>query len=350
VFEADGEGLHMKVREFPLKSVFPVVKPPEHVEKGTPGFDGDSSGLIKDGRPGKYLHGKKGFLLAMAGLALCFSLPLYRLARFAAESDLHSYILMMPLVSLYLVWLKRESLLVQSEPVRRWGTIFLAGGLVLLAAYWLVDRQGVKLTTEDSLAFTIFSLFLMVLGVCGLFLGRETVRSLAFPIGLLVFMVPFPTVVTQHIEAFLQQGSAVAAEGLFSLSGTIYSRDGMLFLLPGIRIQVAPECSGIHSSIVLFIVSLLAGYLFLRSPGKRAVLALAMVPLALLRNGFRIFTIGQLCVHLGPQMIDSPIHHRGGPLFFALSLIPFLLLLVLLQKADRKRAGSKPGADAPAHG
>ena len=66
---------------------------------------------------------------------------------------------------------------------------------------------------------------------------------------------------------------------------------------------------------MLFITSLVAGYFFLRSPGKRTALTLAVVPLALLRNGFRIFTIGQLCIHIGPEMINSPIHRRGGPCF-----------------------------------
>ncbi len=289
--------------------------------------------------------GRRGFLPAVTVLALCFSLPIYHLVRFAFESDLYSYVLLMPFVSLYLVWLKRGSLPVRSETARGRGTVLLAAGLAVLAVYWLVDRQGWKLTAEDRLAFTMFSFFVMIVGVCFVFLGRETVRSLAFPIGMLVFMVPFPTWVTDQIEAFLQQGSAMAAEGLFSLSGTPFSRDGLFFLLPGIRIQVAPECSGIHSSIVLFIVSLLAGHLFLRSTSKRAVLTLAMIPLALIRNGFRIFTIGQLCVHIGPQMIDSPIHRHGGPLFFALSLIPFMLLLLLLQKADRKKTMNQKGGN-----
>jgi hypothetical protein len=31
-------------------------------------------------------------------------------------------------------------------------------------------------------------------------------------------------------------------------------------------------------------------------------------------------------------MIDSPIHHKGGPLFFALSLIPLYLLLWWLRR------------------
>jgi exosortase/archaeosortase family protein len=63
-------------------------------------------------------------------------------------------------------------------------------------------------------------------------------------------------------------------------------------------------------------------------------------PLALLRNGFRVFTIGELCVHIGPDMINSPIHRRGGPLFFVLSLIPFFLLLLLLLKYDRRATGA----------
>jgi exosortase/archaeosortase family protein len=58
-----------------------------------------------------------------------------------------------------------------------------------------------------------------------------------------------------------------------------------------------------------------------------------------LRNGFRIFTIGELCVHIGPEMIDSPIHHKGGPLFFALSLIPFFILLTWLHRSERRGQG-----------
>jgi hypothetical protein len=57
----------------------------------------------------------------------------------------------------------------------------------------------------------------------------------------------------------------------------------------------------------------------------------------LLRNGLRIWTIGQLCVHVSPDMINSYIHKRGGPIFFALSLIPFFLLLFLLRRFEQKK-------------
>ena len=110
---------------------------------------------------------------------------------------------------------------------------------------------------------------------------------------------------------------------------------GLIFQLPGFSMEVAPQCSGIHSSLALFITSLLAGYFFLRSRWKRATLAVAVIPLAMLRNGFRVFTIGELCVHIGPEMINSYIHHHGGPFFFVLSLVPFFLLLYFLMRSDR---------------
>ena len=70
-----------------------------------------------------------------------------------------------------------------------------------------------------------------------------------------------------------------------------------------------------------------------------------VIPLGILRNGFRVFVIGMLCVYVGPHMIDSPIHHRGGPVFFTLSLVPLFLLLWWLRRGEQraKLAGSAPG-------
>jgi hypothetical protein len=57
----------------------------------------------------------------------------------------------------------------------------------------------------------------------------------------------------------------------------------------------------------------------------------------------RIFIIGQLCVRVSPDMINSYIHRHGGPIFFAVSLIPFFLLLAILRKSESKKRTSKQG-------
>jgi exosortase C (VPDSG-CTERM-specific) len=168
---------------------------------------------------------------------------------------------------------------------------------------------------------------------------------------MLVFLVPFPGSVTNAIEWFFQHTSADAAHLLFGLVGQTLLREGLAFHLPGISIEVAQECSGIRSSLVLFITSLLAGHLFLRSPWRRAVLTVVVIPLGILRNGFRIFTIAMLTSHVDPGVIHSPLHHRGGPIFFLLSLVPFFLLLFWMRKSEQRRSRRPidPAAPAPIH-
>jgi exosortase/archaeosortase family protein len=95
----------------------------------------------------------------------------------------------------------------------------------------------------------------------------------------------------------------------------------------------------------LFITSFVAAHWFLRSTVSRAILVLAVLPLAILRNGFRIVTLSMLTVHVDSRIIDSPLHHRGGPIFFALSLVPFFALLwCLRQRENRNRQTPVGGA------
>jgi exosortase C (VPDSG-CTERM-specific) len=275
-----------------------------------------------------------GFIIATTLLALCFSVPLYHLLRLALADDLYSDVPLIPFVSLYLVWLRRRRMPVSFEPAPLPAALLSLAGLIVLAAGWLPFHEAPSLG-GDYLAVNIFALLLLFAGVCFLFLGKAFVRAFACPIAMLAFIIPFPGGVRLAIDTLLQHGSAVFAGLFFRFAGDPVIRDGLIFRLPDIVIRVAPECSGIHSTMVLIMVSIAGSWLFLRSPWKRTILVLAVIPLALIRNGFRIFVLGHLCIAFGPQMIDSPIHHHGGPLFFALSLLPFFLLLLFLRKTER---------------
>ena len=260
-------------------------------------------------------------------LIACFAKPLYALVQFALHSDLFSHILLIPFICGYLVWLDKRSLPAPSKPSRALALIPAFAGAVVLSLCWIGSAIGLPVVKHDNLTWTALSFVLFFEAACCFTLGPRTLRAIQFPLMLLPFAVPFPGFVIEAIEGGLQRASAIGADWFFTIAGMAFVRDGLFFQLPGIRLQVAPECSGIHSSLVLFITSLVAGKLFLRRLSNRALLALAVIPLGILRNAFRILTIGELCVHVGPEMIDSPIHRRGGPLFFAISLIPLLLLI-----------------------
>jgi exosortase C (VPDSG-CTERM-specific) len=274
--------------------------------------------------------------------ALCFVQPLYALLKLALSDDLYSHIPLIPLVSFYLIWTKRRELPQPSAPNRPWAIACFLLGAIALAVSFSAQSASFTPTGEDVLAAHILSLLFFLNGTAAWVLGRKTLRSLAFPLAFLIFMVPFPTAMRMGLETFLQHGSAAVALVLFKLGGTSVYYNDLIFRLPGINLQVAPECSGIRSSLALFITSVLAGHFFLRSKWKCTVLTLAVIPLALLRNGFRVFTIGELCVHISPDMINSYIHRKGGPIFFALSLIPFFILLVFLARSESRQRSAKP--------
>ena len=276
-------------------------------------------------------------------LSVLFCRSLLALGAFALHSELYSHILLVPFISGYLIWIKKEKLTFDQRPDRGLAWLPLAAGAMTLAGYWMATRHGWQAAKPDYLAAMTLSYLLLLLGGAFIFLGSNYLRKIAFPIAMMLFCVPFPQVVRDGIEIFFQHGSALVAYAFLTVSGMPVFRTGTHFQLPSMSIDVAPECSGIHSTVVLIITSLLASYLFLKSSSRRLILVLTVIPLALLRNGFRIFVIAQLCVRIGPQMIDSPIHRHGGPVFFVLSLIPLFLLLVYLNKSELRQENATLG-------
>lgn len=267
-------------------------------------------------------------------VTVVFAKPLIDLARFAWGSELFSHILLVPFVSVYLWRLEAPWV---GPRLGRWtwpalGCIALGAGLGAYA-WWGMPTESAP---NDRLAASTVAYLCLLLGGAWRWLGPAQLRQAIIPVGFLAFMIPWPEVVVDAVETGLQYASAEVSNVFLLLSGTPFVRDGLSFQLPGITVKVAQECSGVHSSYVLLMTSIVAGRLFLQSATRRWVLALVVIPLGILRNGFRILVIAMLCVHVSPDMIDSPIHHRGGPVFFVISLVPFFLLLVWLRKRDRK--------------
>lgn len=274
-----------------------------------------------------------GCVVYLVFLTLLFAQPLTRLMLYAAQSDLHSHILLVPFITGYLLYIQRGKLPVAYRRSIA-GTVTLGAiGIAVLAAG--IAGRG-SLSVNDDLALMALAFVSFVAAGGFLFLGSKWMVATAFPVAFLIFVVPLPDAAVNWLENASMLASAEAAALFFGVAGTPLVRHGTVFELPGIVLRVAQECSGIHSSWVLFITSLLASHLFLRTWWRRIVLVAFVIPLGILRNGFRIMVIGLLCVHVGPHMINSSIHRRGGPLFFALSLIPLYLLLWWLRRRERR--------------
>ena len=279
-----------------------------------------------------------GFVVFVLLLSLLFGQKLFSLFATALDSELNSYIVLVPLTAAYLFFINRKRLRQSYTPAIGRAAAALIPGLAIVILGLARNSILSGFSQNDQLAAWTFSYVCLIWSGGFAFLGGKWMAAAAFPIGFLLFLVPLPGIAVDYLETGLTLASTEAASLFFTISGTPFVRAGTVFQLPGFTIRVAQECSGIKSSWILFITSLIAGYLFLTTPWRKILLAGAVIPLGILRNGFRIMVIGLLCVHVNPQIIDSPLHHRGGPIFFVLSLVPLWLLLVLLRRQDQKAA------------
>jgi len=283
----------------------------------------------------------KPFLIAAGALLLVFAKVLFDLFSYSLKTEMYSHIILIPFITGYLVHQDWKLLPLARPRFSAPAALLLFLGVGTLAAYFIASKAGAPPSLNDYLSFTVFAFFLLFCGLAIWMLGAAFAKAVAFPLCFLIFLTPFPEAMTVQLELWSQHASAEVYSWMMILTRATHYREGMFFTLPGITIQVAQECSGIRSSVVLFITSLIAGHMFLKSPWKKALFALLVIPLGLVRNAIRIYAISMLSAHVDPQIIHGPLHHKGGPIFFALSLIPFFAILIYLRKTEKKSAPVK---------
>ena len=170
--------------------------------------------------------GRRVFCDCAAG---SFRPPLLALVNYAARSELYSYILLVPFVSAYLLYLRRDQLPKKYVTDLPLAIVSLAAGLGVLAlTYWL-DFAGQAPSDNDRLALLTLS-FLCCLAAGGFFfLGRDWMRAAAFPLAYLIFMVPMPDAMADALETASKYASAEVANVLFHAQRHAFSSGGSYF-------------------------------------------------------------------------------------------------------------------------
>lgn len=275
------------------------------------------------------------FLFLLAAVAW-FWQPLVSLFSLAEQQEQYSHIVLIPFLSLYVLYLDRKAIYASREWSPWLGSILIGLGA---AGYWFADAA---IFAPDQLSMTIMGLVVMCWGIFVSCFGVTLCRKVSFGLLFLLFMVPFPSFLLEAIIGFLQRSSAEATDLLFSALGVPVFRQGFVFSLSNFTIHVAEECSGIRSALSLFIVSLVAGYFSLRSPwGKMGLIAI-VIPLAIIKNAFRIVGLALLANYVDPTFItDSAVHRIGGIPLFLLSVVMLLALAWLLRRFEKSSGTSQ---------
>jgi exosortase len=169
------------------------------------------------------------------------------------------------------------------------------------------------------------------------FYGMRSFRVGLFPVLFLFFLTPIPSVIVETFILILQIASTEISHLFFRLTGVPLLREGFVFHLPGMSIEVAKQCSGIRSSIALVITSIIAGQLFLQTGWRKIALVLSIFPITVFKNGLRIVMLSLLGAYVDPRILGSELHKSGGIPFFVIALALLAPVLWYLRRSERKR-------------
>ena len=250
----------------------------------------------------------------------------------------YSHGFIVPLLSAYLIWRRRDKLAAIPRSPSPWGMVIVLGSLGLL----VLGSLGAELS------MTRISMLGTICGVIMYFTGTARLRAMAFPLAFLLFAIPIPVVIYNEIVFPLQLiASRFATKILEALNLFPIMREGNVLLLPGLHLEVVEACSGIRSLMSLLALAAGYGYLVERSIPVRWFLIVAMVPLAIISNGTRVMITALMANYIGPKAAEGFMHEFSGWVIFVVATILFLLLHSLITMI-RKKLGwydeAPPGA------
>jgi exosortase len=267
----------------------------------------------------------------LLSLAL-FWKPVYALIQLASHDDTASHIVLIPFISGWLLYTERKT--PQREcAFRMWPAALFIVASALVALFPLTCN-----TCAPGIRLSGYALSLVLLIVAGFVFtsGSAAARSSWFALAFLLFSVPIPEVFLGKIIYVLQAGSAAIAEFFFNLSGAPVLRDGFVFHLPRMSIEVAQECSGIRSSLALLILALLVAHFSFRPFWKKLVFVAAGLCMMLIKNGIRIASLTLLANYVNPAFLNGNLHHRGGVVFFLIGLALLLPVFWILRRGETR--------------
>jgi exosortase len=261
----------------------------------------------------------------------------------AASDEQFTHILLIVPISAALLILDWRAPEPSSGPGVRIGSALLAVAALLAC---IARLKLAALAPDCQLSLNMLAFVLWWIAAFVFCFGTGAFRRALFPLCFLFWLVPFPDFVLDPGVTWLQQGSAASARLLFLAVGVPVAQRGVLLHIPDLTLEVAPECSSIRSSLMLMVTALVLAQLLLRSPWRKALVIAVAIPLSVVKNGLRIFTLGMLATRVSPSFLTGRLHRQGGIIFFLIALAAVFVLIWILRRGESEKPRLAPGDEA----
>ena len=282
----------------------------------------------------KELHVRVGlFAVSLLAMLWGYQLMLMRHVPNVFNEPLEdmSYGWYIPLFSLYVLWQERRKIV---ESLGKPSVI----GLLFVLPSLLVGFLGIR---GLQVRFEILGFIGLLFGLTWTFFGRRTVGSAIFPIGFLLFCMPLHTyldLVTIHLRLLAVSIAAGTLQGC----GVEIVRQGTMLASPtgAFAIDIAEPCSGLRSLFAM--MALTAGYAYFTQPTwfRRGLLFALSIPIAILGNVSRIFSIVIVAATCSADFATGFYHDYSGYIVFLVAILLMVATGGLITKGAEKCAAS----------
>jgi len=238
--------------------------------------------------------------------------------RWWARDSYYSHGILIPFVTAYLIWQKREELALIKKAKSAWGLPLIISGMLMHAFGSLMRVYFVS----------GFSMLLVFIGLILFFYGAAIFRKILFPVLFLVFMIPVPLVIITNVSFKMKIFAAKIATTVLNYSGIPAIREGSIIRMRHAQVIVDDVCSGLRSLISLMALGSIFAYWMKSTLTKKYILFLTTIPIAILTNVCRVIFLSSVAEIWGVQYAAGFLHDASGFLVFALA---FVLLYVMVR-------------------
>lgn len=216
--------------------------------------------------------------------------------------------------SLWWIWQSRarlRSVRISPAPVAGWAILLVGLTLMYLARI----QQGL-VTIEMA------SLLPVIVGCILITVGWPTLRILAFPIGFLVFAVPMPDWLIDAATVPLKVFISNTVTRVLYAAGFPVAQNGVMIMIGSYQLLVKDACSGMNSIFALSAIGVFYAYAFRWQEKLRSVLLLlAIIPITILANFLRVFTLVLIAYYGGPDLLEGIVHDMTGIGLFVIAVV-----------------------------
>jgi exosortase B len=244
-----------------------------------------------------------------------------------------SYGAIMAAVTLWLLWRQRSAFRESGWPEHQ-GVGFVV--LLLGLLFYIVGRS------QSFYQLEVLSQIPVLFGLACLCLGARGVRRLAFPILLLVFVIPIPGSLADELLLPLKELVSRIVDDILHFAGYPIARNGVVLLIGPYSLLIADACSGLNSMIALSGIGLL--YIYLSRTGSRWLelfLLASILPIALLANILRVLALVLITYYFGDEAGVS-FHDKASYLEILVAFGGFFLLDLILSRLSSTVLHSLP--------